>query len=154
MIYNEDIAVWQVLNNRVFVTTFMGWFAAQMIKVIIGVVREKRFNFKWFVGTGGMPSSHASGVTALAASVGIQAGVGTALFAIASMFAVVVICDAQGVRRATGKQAEVLNKIVDDIYRHKKVEDARLKELIGHTPVQVFFGIFVGLMVAFISYSL
>ena len=100
------------------------------------------------------PPRTLQGLTALATSVGIQGGVGTALFAIASMFAVVVICDAQGVRRATGKQAEVLNKIVDDIYRHKKVEDARLKELIGHTPVQVFFGIFVGLMVAFISYSL
>ncbi|MBU0571756.1 MAG: divergent PAP2 family protein [Candidatus Omnitrophica bacterium] len=154
MLYNENVAVWQLLHNRVFVTTFMGWFVAQMIKVIIGVIREKRFNFKWFVGTGGMPSSHASGVAALAASVGIQEGVGTAIFAMASMFAVVVICDAQGVRRATGKQAEVLNKIVDDIYWHKRVQDARLKELVGHTPVQVFFGIFLGLIVAFVSYSM
>jgi len=152
MAYTESAATWQVLHNKVFVTTFMGWFVAQTIKVFIGVAREKRFNFKWFVGTGGMPSSHAAGVAALAASIGIQVGVGTALFAMASMFAVVVICDAQGVRRATGKQAEVLNKMMDDIYLKKKVQDDRLKELVGHTPFQVIIGIFMGLAVAFLSY--
>ncbi len=149
----EGSAVYQVLNNKVFVTTFMGWFIAQTVKVLLGVLNEKRFNFKWFVGTGGMPSSHAAGATALATSIGIQEGVGSLVFAIAAMFAVVVICDAQGVRRATGQQAEILNKILEDIYWKKKIQEDRLKELIGHTPVQVIAGLIVGLIVAFVSYA-
>jgi len=142
----------QVLHNKVFVTTFAGWFVAQSFKVAIGVISEHRFNFKWFVGTGGMPSSHASGVTALAASIGIQEGVGTPIFAFAAMFAVVVITDAQGVRRATGKQAGVLNRIMDDLYSGKQIANDRLKELIGHTPIEVFAGIFLGLLTAFVAY--
>jgi len=142
----------ELLNNKVFVTTFMGWLVAQSIKVFMGVLREKRFNFKWFVGTGGMPSSHAAGATALAASVGIQEGIGTAAFAIASMFAVVVISDAQGMRRASGKQAMILNKMLDDFYWKKEFQQVRLKELIGHTPVQVIVGFFIGLSIALFSY--
>jgi len=149
---DQTSAVLQVMHNKVFVTTFMGWFIAQTIKVAIGVIQERKFNFKWFVGTGGMPSSHASGVTALATSVGIQEGVGTPLFAMAAMFAVVVISDAQGVRRAAGKQAGVLNKILDDIYWKKHIQDDRLKELIGHTPVEVIAGMLLGLGIGFISY--
>jgi len=143
-------AIWQFLHNKVVVTTFMGWFIGQTVKVIIGVVREKRFNFRWFVGTGGMPSSHASGVVALATSVGLQEGVETALFGVTLMFAVVVICDAQGVRLATGRQARILNKMLEDIYWQKKVEQDRLKELIGHTPIEVIAGICIGLLVGFV----
>ena len=139
-------------KNHMFWTSASAWLIAQTIKVVLGVFREKRFNFKWFLGTGGMPSSHASGVTALAASIGIQEGVGTPLFAFAAMFAVVVIADAQGVRRATGKQAGVLNRIIEDLYWGKQIANDRLKELIGHTPIEVFAGIFMGLLTAFISY--
>ena len=141
------------IHNKVVIVTFFGWFTAQVIKVIIGVVVEKRFNFKWFVGTGGMPSSHSAGVAALTTAVGIQEGIGSAIFVVALMFAVVVIFDAQGVRRSTGKQAEILNKILDDIYWKKKIQEDRLKELIGHTPVQVIAGIAVGLAVAFFCYG-
>ncbi len=151
---SEPGAFWLFTHNKVVVTTFFAWFIAQTLKVAGGAIREKRFNFKWFVGTGGMPSAHATGVTALATSVGIQEGVATALFAVTVMFAVVVISDAQGVRRATGKQAEVLNKVIDDIYWKKKIHEDRLKELIGHTPTQVFAGIAIGLIVAFVFYSL
>jgi len=142
----------QCIHNPVVVSMFSGWFIAQVIKVFIGVVTEKRFNFKWFVGTGGMPSSHAAGVTAMATSVGLWQGVGTALFAVTLMFTVIVIFDAQGVRRATGQQAEILNKIMEDIYWKKKIQEDRLKELVGHTPVQVFAGIFIGLAVGFILF--
>jgi len=148
----ETSAVSQLLHNRVFFTTLIGWFIAQSLKVTLGVIREKRFNFKWFVGTGGMPSSHAAGATALAASVGIQEGVGTALFVTVAAFAIVVIADAQGVRRATGKQAEILNKMVDDIYWKKPIQQERLMELVGHTPKEVIVGFLIGLGVAFISY--
>ena len=149
----KDIPVGDFLHNKVAITTFFGWFTAQVIKVIIGVIVEKRFNFKWFVGTGGMPSSHVAGVVALTTSVGIQEGVGTAIFIVALLFAIVVIFDAQGVRRATGQQAETLNKILDDIYWKKRIQEDRLKELIGHTPTQVFAGLGVGLIVAFLFYG-
>ena len=117
----SDVA-WQFFHNSVVVTTFFGWFVAQTIKVILGVIKEKKFNFKWFIGTGGMPSSHVAGVTALVTSVGLYEGVGTALFGVTLMFAIVVICDAQGVRWSTGKQAEILNTIMEDIYWKKKIK--------------------------------
>jgi len=141
--------LWQLFHNDVLVATFVGWFTAQFIKVISGVVKERRFNFKWFVGTGGMPSSHAAGVTALTTSVGIYEGVGTALFGVTLLFCVIVICDAQGVRRASGKQAEILNTIMDDIYWKKKIQEEKLKELLGHTPIQVWAGIGIGIIAAF-----
>jgi acid phosphatase family membrane protein YuiD len=150
----EHTAFWYFTHNKVVIATFLGWFIAQTIKVVIGVLKEKRFNFKWFVGTGGMPSSHASGVSALAAAVGIQASPSSALFVMALVFAIVVIADAQGVRRATGKQAEVLNRILDDIYRNRSIQEDRLKELLGHTPIQVFAGIFIGVATAFLVYAI
>ncbi|MFH1846593.1 MAG: divergent PAP2 family protein [Candidatus Omnitrophota bacterium] len=146
---SEHSVLWQFLHNKVAMTTFFGWFMAQTVKVILGVVGERRFNFKWFVGTGGMPSSHAAGVTAMATSVGLYQGVGTSLFGVALMLTIIVICDAQGVRRAAGKQAGILNTIMDDIYWKKRIQENKLKELLGHTPVQVFAGIFIGLGVAF-----
>ncbi len=149
---NDHTDLWYFLHNDVVVNTFLGWFAAQTVKVIMGVIREKRFNFKWFVGTGGMPSSHVAGVTAMVTSVGLYEGVATALFGVTLMFTIVVICDAQGVRWSTGKQAEILNKIMDDIYWKKRIQEDRLKELIGHTPMQVVAGILVGLIVAFALY--
>lgn len=148
MINQEDYFN-QFLHNPVVVTTFFGWLVAQTMKVIFGVVATRRFNFKWLVGTGGMPSSHAAGVTAMTTAVGIYHGVDTALFGVALMFTIVVICDAQGVRRAAGQQAGILNKILDDIYWKKKIQEDRLKELLGHTPFQILAGIIVGLLVAF-----
>lgn len=145
----EHSEVWYFVHNKIAICAFMGWFTAQIIKVIIGVVREKRFNFKWFVGTGGMPSSHVAGVTALATGVGLQEGAASSIFIVTLMFTIVVVCDAQGVRWSTGKQAEILNTIMDDIYWKKKIHENRLKELIGHSPVQVIAGIVVGLGVAF-----
>lgn len=147
---NEPII--QFLTNKVAQTTFAAWFCAQSFKVLLGVINEKKFNFKWFVGTGGMPSSHSAGVTALATSIGIQDGVGSSIFVVTLLFTIIVICDAQGVRRSTGKQAEILNKIMEDIYWKKNIQEDRLKELVGHTPIQVLAGICVGLGIALFSY--
>src|SRR3989338_2879390 len=135
-----------IFDNKVFIITMAAWILAQCIKVFLGVVREKRFNFRWFVGTGGMPSSHASGATALAASCGLYLGFDSVTFALAAVVALVTMFDAQGVRRETGQQAEILNKILDDIYWKGKVESERMKELIGHTPTQVFMGALIGLL--------
>ena len=132
----------------ILLTTILAWFIAQSIKVLIGVVREKRFNFKWFVGTGGMPSSHAAAVSAMATAVGFETGFTSPLFAIALVFAIVVLFDAQGVRRASGQQAEALNKILDDIYWKHKIHEDRLKELLGHTPIEVLTGTALGILLA------
>lgn len=132
--------------------TLTVWAIAQGIKVVLGVIREKRFNFKWFIGTGGMPSSHAAGAAALATSCGLQEGFGSAYFALATVFALVTMFDAQGVRRSAGQQAAILNQIMDDMYWKGKIETDRLMELIGHTPLQVIAGAALGLTLAVILY--
>jgi hypothetical protein len=142
--------IFPLVKNKILWVTLLAWCIAQVIKVCLGVISEKKFNFRWFVGTGGMPSSHAAGATALAANCGFQLGWDSPIFALALVFAMVTMFDAQGVRRSTGKQAEILNKIMDDIYWRGKIEENRLKELIGHTPIQVLAGASVGLIISII----
>ncbi len=139
-------------KNYVFHSAALAWLFAQTIKVFLGVIREKRFNFMWFVGTGGMPSAHAAGVTALASSIGLYKGFNTPIFALALIFAIVVTFDAQGVRRASGQQAQILNKILDDIYWRKKIQEDRLKELLGHTPIEVLMGVATGVFISLLCY--
>ncbi len=142
----------ELWHNRIFLMTLIVWAFAQTTKVIIGVFKEKKFNFRWFIGTGGMPSSHAAGVSALATAVGIEHGFDSTLFAIAAVFALVTMFDAQGVRRSTGQQAGILNKMMDDIYWKGQVEEQRLKELVGHTPVQVLAGVLFGIFWTVVLY--
>lgn len=140
-------------RNKIFFSGFWSWFGAQTVKVVLGVFRERRFNFKWFVGSGGMPSSHAALVSALTTATGMQLGFDSPLFAMAFAFAVITMFDAQGVRRHSGRQAVILNKILDDIYSHRGVQEARLKELVGHTPVEVYAGGALGILVAILMYA-
>ncbi|MCK5012701.1 MAG: divergent PAP2 family protein [Candidatus Omnitrophica bacterium] len=132
--------------------TFLVWAIAQGIKVFLGIIRERRFNFKWFIGTGGMPSSHAAGATALATTCGLHAGFDSVAFALAVVFAIVTMFDAQGVRRSAGQQAAMLNQILDDIYWKGKIEADRLFELIGHSPLQVIIGGLLGVVLASVFY--
>ena len=138
----------QIFRNKVFLATFFAWMVAQGIKVILGIIKNKRFDFRWFIDTGGMPSSHTAAVTAMATSVGITFGFDSPMFAMALVFTLVVMFDAQGVRRAAGKQAEILNKIMEDIQFRRKLEEDRLKELLGHTRFEIFAGAVVGVLVA------
>lgn len=140
----------QIAGNKIFITTLYAWIIAQVIKVIIGVVRQKKFDFRWLIGTGGMPSSHAAGASCLACALGLEYGFDSPYFALAASFAIVVMFDAQGVRRATGRQARILNKVMDDIYWRGRTSEGRLRELIGHTPVEVLAGALVGTIVAFL----
>ena len=142
---NSLLAVFQ---NKVFLSTALGWLTAQSVKIIINIVKEKRFNFRWVVSTGGMPSAHSAGVVSLATAVGIQEGFDSTIFVACLIFAMVIAFDAQGVRRSTGQQAEILNKIMDDIYWRRKIQEDRLKEFIGHTPFEVFVGSAVGILMA------
>ncbi len=128
--------------------TLAAWVIAQTLKVTIGVIRERKFDFRWFVGTGGMPSSHAAGASCLAASVGFEYGFNSIYFALAASFAIVVMFDAQGVRRSSGKQAHILNKLMEDIYWQGRINEGRLRELIGHTPVEVIVGFLLGVIIA------
>ena len=134
-------------------TTVSGWLIAQAIKVVLGVFRQKRFDFRLFIGSGGMPSAHAAGAACLGTSIGFECGFDSAYFALAFAFAIVVMFDAQGVRRSTGKQATILNKIMEDIYWQGKIKEIRLRELIGHTPVEVIMGMLLGITIALVSYS-
>ena len=143
----------EFLHNYIFWTSAGAWLIAQSIKVALGIFREKRFNFRWFVGTGGMPSSHAASVSALATSVGVTYGFDSAIFAIAVTFTLVVMFDAQGVRLNAGRQAEILNKMLEDIYWKKKLDEDKLKELIGHTPVEVFAGAALGILISLLFYK-
>ena len=132
-------------------TTLSAWIIAQAIKVTIGAIKEKKFDFRWFVGTGGMPSSHAAGASCLSAAIGLEYGFNSVYFALAASFAIVVMFDAQGVRRASGRQARILNKIMEDIYWQKKIHDTQLRELIGHTPIEVIAGFLLGVAIAFLA---
>ncbi len=141
----------QLVKNKIFITTLSAWLIAQAIKVLIGVIRLRRFDFRWFVGTGGMPSAHAAGASCLATAVGFERGFDSIYFALAASFAIVVMFDAQGVRRATGRQARILNKVMDDIYWQGRIQEERLRELVGHTPVEVIAGFLLGIIIALVS---
>ncbi len=140
----------QIGRNQVFLITLSAWFLAQVIKVIIGVKKEKRFNFRWLFSPGGMPSAHTATVTALSTVVGLRFGFDSGLFGVTLIFAIMIMFDAGGFRRMVGKQATILNKIVDDIYAKKKIEEEKVRELLGHTPVQVIAGAALGILVALV----
>ena len=143
-----------IFDNKILVIALTVWAVAQGIKVLLGIMREKRFNFRWFIGTGGMPSSHAAAATALATTIGRQAGFDSIPFALAVVFALVTMFDAQGVRRSAGQQAAILNQILDDIYWKGKIEAERLFELIGHSPLEVIIGCLLGFVLSWVLYGM
>jgi len=138
----------QFLQNSVVWATLAAWLVAQTSKVLLSGFKTRRFDFRWFIGTGGMPSSHSAGGVALATGVGLQSGFHTAAFAIAFCFALIVMFDAQGVRRAAGHQAMILNKMMDEVYAKGEVSEDRLRELVGHTPFEVIVGALLGCLIA------
>ncbi|MCR4693447.1 MAG: divergent PAP2 family protein [Firmicutes bacterium] len=141
--------------ESVLVTSVIAWFTAQVIKVITSLIQDKRFDFRRLVGSGGMPSSHASFVTSLAVSVGIIEGFSSTDFAVCTVFALVVMYDAAGVRRAAGQQARILNKLLEDFEKSDfSRSDKHLKELLGHTPKEVFVGALLGIAIALLRHLL
>lgn len=126
------------------------WFSIQLFKLIYDLVTTKQFNFKRIMGAGGMPSSHSAVVTSLATLIGKHEGFETAVFAVSLIFAFVVMYDAAGVRRAAGKQAKLLNKIVQTPGLSKVEVSEKLVEALGHTPIQVIVGAVIGVIVGLI----
>jgi len=142
----------EVFANKMFLVTVFAWLCAQSIKIFTSLVITKRFNFKLLLGTGGMPSAHASAVSALTISVGKTAGFDSPVCIVCLLFALITMFDAQGVRRNVGFQAATLNKIAEEIYFNRGLQPNRLKELLGHTPVEVFAGALLGAGLAFFMY--
>lgn len=141
-----------LFENKTLIIAGLGWVVAGILKVIIELIVNKKLTLSRILGSGGMPSSHTSTVVALAIAVGYISGLDTVSFAIAVIFAIIVIHDAVGVRQETGKQAQILNQIIFDTSIFKNLDfEKRLKEYIGHTPFQVLVGAIVGLLVAVIS---
>lgn len=142
----------QFFGNSVLITALLGWLIAQVLKIIL--IWDKKLDFKKIVASGGMPSSHSSFVMALTMSIGFTQGFGSWAFALSFVLAFIVMYDAAGVRRAAGQQAAILNRIVEDIeksdYSHT---NKKLKELLGHTPIEVLGGAILGIIIAIIRFT-
>ncbi|MGN1327346.1 MAG: divergent PAP2 family protein [Clostridia bacterium] len=138
------------IQYRYLIVPFATWFCIQSFKVIWDLVTLKKFNFKRIVGSGGMPSSHAATTVSLATMIGKSQGTTSPIFALSLIFALVVMFDACGVRRETGKQAHILNEIVNTPGLTKVQINEKLVELVGHTPTQVIVGAIIGLIVGLI----
>ena len=137
-----------IFQNRILLISIFSCFLAQFLKIFTG--KEKRIDLKRIIISGGMPSSHSSFVTSLAMLVGFDKGFASTEFAITAVFALIVMYDASGVRRAVGKQAELLNQIVDDFFHGKFDQHEKLKELVGHTPKEVLFGALLGIIIGIV----
>ena len=133
-----------------FLAVVLSWFISQVIKVIRGIMLRKRFNFRWLFDTGGMPSSHSATVGSLATAVGLYYGFQSIPFLITFVFTMITLFDAAGVRRSVGRQAGILNKMLDDFYEKGQVPETRLKELLGHTPIEVFTGALLGIVISLV----
>lgn len=139
-----------IITNKYIYVPFILWFLIQLFKVIYDLVATKKLNFKRIMGAGGMPSSHSAVVVSLATLIGKYEGVDTAIFALSIIFSFVVMYDAAGVRRAAGKQAKLLNKIVETPGLSTIEVQEKLVEVLGHSPIQVIVGALIGLIVGLI----
>lgn len=136
-------------SNVTLWSALLGWAVAQAGKQLTHLARHRRVDFRLFISAGGMPSSHAATVSALAASVALHEGMGGSLFAVTAVFALIVMFDAQSVRRAAGVQARLLNQIVDELFREHRLAQTKLVTLLGHTPLEVLAGMAIGILCAF-----
>jgi acid phosphatase family membrane protein YuiD len=131
--------------NRVLWVSLAAWLAAQVLKTLRALIVTRRLDLSYIVSSGGMPSSHTALVTGLATAIAREDGLRSTSFALAAVFAGVVMYDAAGVRLAVSKQARILNLMLDDFFHERGINEKRLHELIGHTPVQVFGGAVLGI---------
>ena len=142
------------LNNITIWASIGAWFIAQLYKLLRKLITTGQFDLSYMFRTGGMPSAHSALTCALATSVGIQAGTGSPVFACALVMAFIVMFDAQGVRRAAGQQARLLNQIVQEYFKEHKFSQQKLVELLGHTRLEVFWGMVTGILTALAVHAL
>jgi len=142
------------LGNNILWSAVLSWTLAQVIKFLVQLLGHRRIDFRMLVAPGGMPSGHSATMMALTTSVGLDCGFGSAAFAIAFVMSMIVMYDATGIRRSAGKQAAVLNRVVDRLVQsgHEKsqLSNEELKEILGHTPVQVIVGAAMGIAIALV----
>ncbi|MBS4458922.1 divergent PAP2 family protein [Lactococcus petauri] len=138
----------EIISNQILITAIVGWFAAQIIKIIVDIFRYRKLDWRLLFATGGMPSSHSALVVSMTTATGLSQGFDAAVFAVATVFAFVVMYDAQGIRRQAGTHAYILNIIIKTIENPKINAEKALKELLGHTPFQVLGGAILGIIVA------
>ncbi|MHB8075050.1 divergent PAP2 family protein [Desulfosporosinus fructosivorans] len=136
-----------ILYNTILVSAVTAWATAQILKVVVSLITLRKLNVQLIFSSGGFPSSHSATVSALALGIGKYYGWDSPIFAVSAVFGMIVLYDAAGVRRAAGKQAEVLNRLVERLHPSLHFDQDRLKELIGHTPLEVFGGVSVGIIV-------
>lgn len=136
-----------LFDNRVLMAAFVAWAIAQVSKTVYELFRQKKLIINRLVSAGGMPSSHSALVTGLATATGRLEGIGSAAFAISVVLASIVMYDAAGVRRAVSLQARILNQMLDEVFQGHPIAEQRLRELIGHTPIQVLVGGLLGVVV-------
>lgn len=141
-------------GNTIFMAAVIGWLVAQILKTLIHLFFTKKFVAERLVGSGGMPSSHSATVCALATATAIEYGFGSFEFAITTILAIIVMYDAIGVRRETGRQSKVLNEMIElFVYMGNEMSPQdRLREFIGHTPLQVLMGALLGIAIACLMY--
>ena len=140
--------LYELITNRLLITGISSWFVAQLTKTIIYAIINKKLVLERMVGDGGMPSGHSATVTSLAVISGLSFGFDSFQFAVTALLAVIVCHDAMGVRLETGKQAQILNEMVEafEIWTKKELPEIKLKEFVGHTPIQVIAGILLGIL--------
>ena len=138
----------EIAQNRILWNSILAWLIAQVLKVFLTLILDKRWDFTRFIRSGGMPSSHSAIMTCMTTSIGMQEGFNSSIFALSVAATLVVMYDAAGVRRAAGKQAVVLNEIVRELQTQHTVTEGKLKELLGHTPIEVIAGAILGILVA------
>ncbi len=140
-----------IIHNRILIAGVLGWATAQVLKLLIHLIVNRKLSWERLIGDGGMPSAHSATVTAVAATAGMECGFDSPIFAVAAILAIIVMHDAMGVRLEAGKQAQVINEMIQTFVKlgdTKISAETKLKEFVGHTPIQVFAGFLLGLLIA------
>ena len=140
--------LYEIITNIVLIIPLCSWAIAQLLKVVIILIRKKQLDLRYLVGSGGMPSAHSALVTSLATSVALLEGLGSVAFGISAIFALIVIYDAAGVRRSVGQQSAVLNRIIRELRERRPVVELGrdFREFVGHTQLQVVMGALLGIV--------
>ena len=136
-----------IFSNNILWVSVLACFLAQLLKIFSG---DKRVEISRIIISGGMPSSHSSFVSCMSTMIGLKYGFSSDIFAIAAVVSTIIMYDASGVRQAVGKQATILNQLIEDWQNNKEIKQEKLKELMGHTPKQVFFGAILGILIGLI----
>lgn len=138
----------EFIANKIFLAAAISWLVAQSLKVMLTFLVEKEIKVERMHGSGGMPSAHTATIVSASTAIGMVEGWSSSIYALSLIMAFIVMYDASGVRRSVGKQAKWLNDIIFDFYKHKHVEEEKLKELIGHKPTEVVVGAILGIIIA------